>query len=54
MSTTIEGQSTKAHHSTTRLNMLKNVWAKECLNQRLLRKADQKTMSNTLLGFKVF
>ena len=55
MSTTIKGQITKAHHhSTTGLNMLKNIWAKECLKQRLLRKADQKTMSNILLGVKAF
>ena len=40
MFSNIKGQSTKAHHhSTTGLNMLKNVWAKECLKQRLLRKA---------------
>ena len=55
MSTTIKGQSTKAHHhSTTGLNMPKIVWAKECLKQRLLRKAEQKMMSNILLVFKVF
>ena len=32
MSTTIKRQNTKEHHhSTTGLNMLKKVWAKECL-----------------------
>ena len=55
MSTTIKGQITKAHHhSMTGLNMLKMIWAKECLKQRLRRKADQKMMSNILLGVKVF
>ena len=55
MYSNIKGQSTKAHHhSTTGLNMLKNVWAKECLKQRLLKKADQKMMSSICLDSKFF